>query len=46
MRADRRCRDFSDLTARERRQCWLIAAAAAAALFAATVADSLLRGIC
>ena len=37
MRSDEPCRDFDDLSDRERRKCWLIAAAGIAALFAATV---------
>lgn len=37
MKPERPCKDFSDLTDRERRQCWLIAAAGVASLFAATV---------
>jgi hypothetical protein len=42
MRADRRCQDFSDLSAKERRQCWAIAAIAVVALFGLTIADALL----
>lgn len=43
MRGDEPCRDFGDLTDRERRQCWLIAAIGIAVLFALTVADALLK---
>lgn len=37
MRGDAPCRRFDDLTPRERRKCWAIAAAGVAVLFAATV---------
>ena len=43
MRADRRCQDFSDLSAKERRQIWLICAIGVLALFGATIADALLK---